>query len=104
MWSGTTELTLPHTVSLQLALNSAAAPGALGLINGLAFALGAAQRSVLPAGATALFAVTVEKQLLDGHLAWYIIVGWTALYNAYVWRYATTLPGVAKDNLEDDEA
>lgn len=57
------------------------------------FSLGAVQKAILPASATALFAKSAEEQIFSGHLIWYILLGWMLLYNAYLWRNAQWLPG-----------
>lgn len=60
---------------VQLALNSASpTPHLLGTLNAVALTYSSVIRSIVPAVATAVYAVGVRRQILWGHLAWIILI------------------------------
>ncbi|WVW81354.1 hypothetical protein I302_103345 [Kwoniella bestiolae CBS 10118] len=59
-----------------LIMTNDAAPNrqSLGAINGLSQAVSSAMRAIGPGSASALFALSVDRQLLHGHLIWLVLV------------------------------
>lgn len=74
-------------MSLQLLLNSSAPTGGVGIINSIALSLSAVQRIFAPTAGTALFAYTIENQILGGYLLWVILLAASVPYALTV-RYA----------------
>ena len=68
-------------MALQLAFNDVAPPGGLGLLYGLGYALGAGQRIFVPAFINSVFAHGVDRQILDGLLAFVVLAFLALLYN-----------------------
>lgn len=67
--------------SLQLALNSAAPPGGLSLLNGLAYSLGSVEKMVLPVASSSLYAFGVERQILWGNFLWAVLLGLLCIHS-----------------------
>jgi hypothetical protein len=61
--------------SVQLLVNNASPPGALGTVNGFALTLNSLIRAVAPAAMTSIFAFGVEHNVLGRYLAWFVL--WT---------------------------
>ncbi|WVQ97570.1 hypothetical protein IAU59_004684 [Kwoniella sp. CBS 9459] len=60
--------------SVQLLLNSCAPPAAIATVNGIAVALCGIVKSIFPAVINSVFAVSVSNQILEGYLAWFIMI------------------------------
>jgi hypothetical protein len=69
---------------MQLVINAASPEGGLGTMNSLVTALGAVQRTFVPVSSTSLFAYSVSKQTVNGHLLWYVLIGLGVLYNLFL--------------------
>lgn len=73
--------------SLQLALNSAAPPGGLSLLNGLAYSLGSVEKMVLPVASSSLYAFGVERQILWGNFLWAVLLGLLCIHSFVLVKY-----------------
>jgi hypothetical protein len=61
--------------SVQLLINNASPPGALGTVNGFALTLMSLIRTIAPATMTSIFAFGVEHNVMGRYLAWFVM--WT---------------------------
>ncbi|KAF4439175.1 hypothetical protein F53441_12650 [Fusarium austroafricanum] len=85
---------------VQLALNDAAPdPFFVGLLNALAMSFASGIRTIVPGGATAIYAIGVREQIFGGHLAWVILIP-CAMAFAVVCEY---IPEGKKSSTSNDE-
>ncbi|KAH7162221.1 major facilitator superfamily domain-containing protein [Dactylonectria estremocensis] len=88
--------------SVQLALNDAVPSlSVLGTLNALALTLTSGIRSIVPAAATAIYAVGVRGQIFKGHLAWVILIPLAAAFGVAC-RYLPAKTQPPKDNEEEE--
>ncbi|RMZ75093.1 hypothetical protein DV737_g5464, partial [Chaetothyriales sp. CBS 132003] len=86
--------------AIQLCLNDVNPhPSTLGSLNALALTMVSGIRAVCPAAFTSLYAVGVEKWILDGHLVWAVMFVWAVGFTVAIRR----LPPQAEGNLRKGE-
>lgn len=93
--------------SVQLCINDISpGPSSLGTLNGIALAWMAGTRAVAPALITTIFATGVERQILNGQLAWLVLFVVAAGYNVMVRYLPKKAEGLIKktgSTVEDGE-
>lgn len=79
------------SIASQLVFNACAPPESLSKLYSLTYSLGSFQRIFTPPAVTTLFAYSVEKQLLNGYLASYVLgaigIAYILLLRRYTKRY-----------------
>lgn len=91
-------------IGSQLAVNEISpSHTALGTINGIALAANSATRAFTPALFTSIFAIGVGKQILNGQLAWVVMIGCTLVLSLALQILPAKINTKPKDQVADGE-
>lgn len=73
--------------TVQMSLNNAAPPGAMGTLNGIAYSASIGTKAIFPALCSGLYAWGLDHKILKGQLAWAVLlimaIGYAALVEIY---------------------